>query len=258
MKALRAVSGRYSALVHEIDPDYLSGDMAGYAEATEELEKLGGRLEALSRLAVKTEADNGDWQKVVDDAGVLDTDITALKATSAPLRAYSFAIRSRIKHPRWAIAQVKPAEFIAPPARAFAYSFTNTVKLEGQAGQEINFQLVAVPILKSIDGVSMDLPGKLKGRAGELSELALSGYFAITRSVPVEDDQREFPLCPYRLRPIEKGADIEGDLVLPCWFRMIIPDDAAPGVYMGSMEFEAHKVPDMELRMHLTVVDGGE
>ena len=254
LQALRSVSRRYGHLVREIDPDYLPGDMAGYAEATETLEKLGTRLETLSRLAIDLETNGGDWEQVREGSALLDADITALKALSAPLRAYSYAIRSQIKRPRWAISQVKPAEFIAPPARAFAGSFTNTVKVQGQAGQEVYFQLVAVPILKPIDDVEIKLPRKLKGPAGDVGEFSLECFFAITRSAPLEEADRQFPLCPYRLRPSSERADIDGDQVLPCWFRLLIPEAAQPGAYTGSMEFQGYKVPDMPLKLELTVV----
>ncbi len=254
LQALRSVSRRYGHLVREIDPDYLPGDMAGYAEATEQLEKLGTRLETLSRLAIDIETNGGDWEQVREGSILLDGDITALKATSAPLRAYSYAIRSQIKRPRWAISQVRPAEFIAPPARAFAGSFTNTVKVEGQAGQEVYFQLVAVPILKPIDDVKVKLPRKLKGSAGDVGEFSLECFFAITRSAPLEEADRQFPLCPYRLRPASERTGIDGDQVLPCWFRLLIPAAAQPGTYAGSMEFQGYKVPDMPLKLELTVV----
>lgn len=256
LQALRSVSRRYGALVREIDPDYLPGDMAGYAEATETLEKLGTRLETLSRLAIDIETNGGDWEQVREGSELLDGDITALKALSAPLRAYSYAIRSRIKRPRWAVSQVKPAEFIAPPARAFAGSFTNTVRVEGQAGQEVYFQLVAVPILKPIDVVEVKLPGKLKGTAGGVGEFALECFFAIPRSAPLEEADRQFPLCPYRLRPCSERTGIDGDQVLPCWFRMLIPETAQPGAYTGAMEFQGYKVPDIPLKLELTVVGG--
>jgi hypothetical protein len=193
---------------------------------------------------------------VREGSTLLDADITALKATSAPLRAYSYAIRSQIKRPRWAISQVRPAEFIAPPARAFAGSFTNTVKVQGQAGQEVYFQLVAVPILKPIDDVKVKLPRKLKGSAGDVGEFSLECFFAITRSAPLEEADRQFPLCPYRLRPASERTGIDGDQVLPCWFRLLIPAAAQPGAYTGAMEFQGYKVPDMPLKLELTVVGG--
>ena len=254
LDALRAVSRRYGALVREIDPDHIPGSMEGYAEATEMLERLGNRLEGLSRLAVSIDAKGGDWGQVLEGVTLLDGDITALKASSAPLRVYSFSIRSGIKHPRWAIAQVRAAEFVAPPARAFTGSFTRTVKVEGQPGQEVYFQLVAVPALKKVPGVSVKLPGRLRGPAGDIGGLEIEDFFAISRSTPLDEDERDFPLCPYRLRPAWKGADIPGDQVLPCWFRMVIPAAAQPGTYSGSMKFEGHKVPAIPITLQLTVV----
>ena len=42
--------------------------------------------------------------------------------------------------------------------------------------------------------------------------------------------------------------------MLPCWFRLLIPEAAQPGAYTGSMEFQGYKVPDMPLKLELTVV----
>ena len=81
-----------------------------------------------------------------------------------------------------------------------------------------------------------------------------SASFAITRSVRWKEADRQFPLCPYRLRPSSERADIDGDQVQPCWFRLVIPAAAQPGAYTGSMEFHGYKFPDMPLKLELTVV----
>ncbi len=251
--ALRQAVAEYVRLVKEINPDYLPGNMSDYPEATEVLEKLGERLELLSREAGRVEHQGGDWSQLRDKAVELYEELLALRGFSAPLRAYSYCVRAGIKRPRWAVAQVEAGEFISPPVHAFRGIFSGQVALEAVPGQLLHCQLVAVPINRAIERIEVRLPGRLSGSGGSLDDLQTACYLAATRSTPLEPEQRQWELCPYRLRPCDQANRLQADLVQPCWLTMQIPKEAAAGVYSGTIKFTAHQVHSLELGLRLTI-----
>ncbi len=251
--ALREAVREYGRLVKEINPDYLPGDMTDYPEATERLEKLGERLEVLSREATNVERQGGDWSQLRQKAAELQDDLMQLRCFSAPLRAYSHCIRAGIKRPRWAIAQVQASEFISPPVHDFPGIFSQKVALDAVPGQLLHCQLVAVPIDRDIERVEVKLPGRLSGPGGGLTGLGAACYLAATRSTPLEPEQREWETCPYRLRPCDEANRLQADLVQPCWLTMQIPEDAAAGVYAGRIRFTARDVHSLDLELRLTI-----
>jgi len=251
--ALREAVREYVRLVKEISPDYLPGDMSDYPAATDMLEKLGERLELLSREATNVERQGGDWSQLRQKTAELHDDLLELRGFSAPLRAYSHCIRARIKRPRWAIAQVPASQFISPPVHDFQGTFSQKVALGAVPGQLLHCQLVAVPINRDIECVEVELPGRLSGPGLSLADLDMKCHLAATRSTPLEPEQREWEICPYRLRPCDKMNRLQADLVQPYWFTMQVPEDAAPGVYGGRIKFTARDVHSLDLELRLTI-----
>jgi len=251
--ALREVTRDYVRLVREINPDYLPGDMTGYPEATEQLEKLGERLEMLSRQATVLAQAGGDWAQLGESVGQLRDDLMQLRGSATPLRAYSYCIRNGIKRPRWAVAQVEAGEFVLPPVHSFQGTFSRQIELVATPGEPLQFQLVAVPINRDVERVEVRLPTGLSGPGSELADLDIACYCAATRSSPLPAEERQFELCPYRLRHCDQSTRLQADLVQPFWFAMTIPEQATPGVYRGRIDFIGREVHALELELRLTI-----
>ena len=253
LAALRSAIRGYSALVREISPDDIPGEMAGYAEATERLSKLGERIEILSREALQAEqlGDPG-WTLLGQKTAEFSADLMDLRGFSAPLRAYSHCRRIKHKRPRWDVTQVDTEQFVAPPLRLFTGKFSRRVNLEAVPGQMLHFQLVAAPIRDTIAHVTVTLPELLAG-PGRFGNLDIACFLAATRSSPVAPEDRQIPICPYRLRPHGHAHSLQADFVQPYWFTLGIPDDAAEGLYRGWIKFRGSKVHGLDMDLRLTI-----
>ena len=227
--------------------------MGGYAEATERLSRLGERIEILSREALQAEklGDTG-WILLSQKTAEFSADLMALRAFSAPLRAWSHCRRAKIKRPRWDVTQVDAEQFVAPPLRLFTGKFSRRVNLEAAPGETLHFQLVAAPIRETITHITVTLPELLAG-PGRLGNLSIACFLAATRSSPVPPEDRQIPICPYRLRPHSHAHSLQADFVQPYWFTLRIPDDAVEGLYRGWIKFRASKVHGLDMDLRLTI-----
>ncbi len=253
LAALRSAIRGYSTLVREISPDDLPGEMTGYAETTERLSRLGERIEILSREAIQAEklGDTG-WTLLSQKTAEFSADLMALRAFSAPLRAYSHCRRAKIKRPKWDVTQVDAEQFVAPPLRLFTGKFSRRVNLEAAPGETLHFQLVAAPIRETITHVTVTLPELLAG-PGRLGNLSIACFLAATRSSAVPLEDRQIPICPYRLRPHSHAHNLQADFVQPYWFTLRIPDGAAEGLYRGWIKFRAARVHGLDMDLRLTI-----
>lgn len=253
VQALQAALQEYRGLIAQISPDYLPGRMAGYPQTVEQLEKLGETLELLSRRAVALDRDGGDWAGLAADISVLRDDLVKLRRNSTVLRAYSHCIRAGIKRPRWAVAQVPSDSFVIPEVEQFDGNFSRYVRLQAIPGELLSFQLVAVPISDDIEQVEVRLPTRLRGSGGGFGISDMTCYLAATRSSPIALDEREFPDCPYRLRPISMPVRLPAELVQPFWFTLQVPEDAPAGQFAGPLVLSGRKVHSLDLEIRLTI-----
>lgn len=254
--SLRAAMYEYQRLIAQISPDHLPGQMAGYPEATEGLERLGERLELLSRRAVTLDRQPGDWAPLAADIAAFRDDLGQLRRTATPLRAYSHSIRAGVKRPRWAVSQVPTDDFVTPPVTEFHGNFTRNVSMAAAPGHESSLQLVVVPIQYDIEQAWVRLPDSLRGPGGVLAPLDLTCYLAATRSTPLEPEQRDSPDCPYRLRQLTQPVRLTADLVQPLWIVVQAPPDTRPGSYTGTLLLTGRGVHSLELGFRVTIVEG--
>ena len=254
---LQQASSSYSSLVRAINPRYVPGELEGYDEAADRLERLGAQLEQLSRKALRL--DQNDLEAIASlgrEIQQLQEAITDLRAFSTHLRAYGYLLRNDVNRPRWAFAQVPAECFVEPDVHTFNAHFTDTVELTATAGDAAAFQLIAVPIDHDIRNPRVQMPETLEARNASIGKMRIECGQAATRSSPLADDEREHPACPYRLRDCGPGHTIAKDRLQPYWFIFRVPPDAEPGIYRGEMKFAADDAHDMKLTIKLTIPDG--
>lgn len=251
---LRHVSSSYGVLVKEINPRYIPGDLEGYDEAADRLERLGAQLEQLSRKALRLDTDDQEAVAALSrQIQQLQEAMTDLRADTTPMRAYGYLVRHDIERPRWAFAQVPADQFVEPEARKFNADFTDTVQITAAPGEHAPFQLIAIPIRHDIRRPEVDLPERLEGEKAAIDNPPIRCGQAATRSSPVAEDGREYATCPYRLRDCDPGHTIAADRLQPYWFTLRVPRDAPPGTYNGEIKFSARDVHDVKLTLTLTI-----
>lgn len=256
---LRTCSKQYQALIEVINPRYVPGKLQGYDAATHRLEKLGAKLESLSRKALQ--AQDGDpetLEALISEIRQYRQSLQDFRAFTTPLRAYSYLSQNDVNRPRWAFAQVEADRFIEPDIYAYDGDFIEQVTLSGKPGSHVRFQLIAIPAGHDIHSPRVHLPEVLTNEEAAIEHPLITCGQAATRSSPVPVEDREHPDCPYRLHECNPGHTIQKDRVQPYWFTLKIPADAVPGVYSDELKFTARKVHDVTLTLRLEIPQPAE
>lgn len=258
---LRALRGRlqkavsnYEKLLKELNLDHLPGQMAGYVEVTEGLERLGARLEPLSRMGGQLFASEsgGAWQALGAAVAQWEADLAALRRQALPLRLWSHLTARGIKRPGWGVGLVAGAQVLARDRREVDAEVGDSLSLSGVAGERIAGQLVVVPLAEGLKGVQATA-GKLKGPGGVIPSDQVRLVNTGTLPLPAGGEWDLIALSASSA-PLSPGATDLGPEEAAAWLIIISqPPDLAPGLYQGSVAVGPAKIRPLNVMLTVEV-----
>lgn len=229
---LQAVVAGYEKLVEELDLNRLPGDRPDYPLVTENLERLGERLEALSRQGMRLEEMNENEKVGLDAAvGLFEADLAQLRWQSLGLRVWSFWKQHGYKKPEWGLAIGEGAEVVAG----------NELKLAARAMERAEGRFVVVPVEKDLVGVQVTA-GELRGAGGRVPKEAV---IVLAESVPSEHDARA--------SGSSERVDVARDMTQGYAVEVAVPEGAKAGEYRGKITVRPEKMKPLVLNVVLTV-----
>ena len=240
---LRQDIDAYEKLVEELDLNRLPGDLLNYPLVSDNLQRLGSRLEGLSRLAVELDrTPNADWNRLAEALQLFENDLHQLRCQSLALRVWAYLDSHGRKEPEWGLAVDRT---MAPLPRAkgtFDGEATGTLELTLRPGEPSTgsgpvgtqaAQLIVVPLTRDLRRVRAEV-GDLKGPEGKL----LAGQMTLR---PVD----------YEGQPHSERPDVPQDLSQAFILTIKAPADLKAGEYRGTVRVipEGLKGLGVELRV---------
>ena len=246
---LRAAVAGYQHLVEGLDLSRVPTDAPDYRLVADNLHDLGERLEALSRLALQTEAAaQPDWPRLATAVQLFENDLQQLRRQSLPLRVWAFQRRSGQKKPAWGLVVSRSADPLPQAQGAFDGDAEKELELSLQPGAEQMVQVIVAPLTGELRRVRGDV-GDLKGPAGKLPADGVSLLpvdYARLDHLPGAD--------PWWRQAVSEGApDIAADSSQAFIFVVTIPADTKPGAYRGRLRFNPDGAKAQELDLIVTV-----
>lgn len=229
---LRAVVAGYEKLVDELDLNRLPGDRPDYPLVTENLERLGERLEALSRQGMRL-GEMNEAEKVGLEAavGLFEADLAQLRQQSLGLRVWSFWKQHGYKKPEWGLGIGEGAEVVAG----------NELRLAAKAERRAEGRFVVVPVAKDLVGVQVTA-GELRGKGGKVPKEAVR--------VMAESAQGEQAAgTPGHAERVDVPRDATQAYVV----GLELPEGLKAGEYRGTITVRPEKVKALVLEVVLTV-----
>ncbi|MEN6545841.1 MAG: glycoside hydrolase domain-containing protein [Armatimonadia bacterium] len=216
-----AVTG-YEKLVAELDLNRLPGDRPDYPLVTENLGRLGERLEALSRQGMRL-GEMNEAEKVGLEAavGLFEADLGQLRQQSLGLRVWSFWSQHGYKKPEWGLAVGEAAEA------------GNELKLAAKAGERVEGRFVVVPVGKDLQAVQVTA-GELWGKAGKIAKEAVTIAAVDGGDTPGH-------------------VDVARDMTQGYVVAVAVPEGLKAGEYRGKITVRPEKTKALVLEVVLTV-----
>lgn len=248
---LRAAVAGYQHLVEGLDLSRVPTDAPDYRLVADNLHDLGERLEALSRLALQTEAAaQPDWSRLATAVQLFENDLQQLRRQSLPLRVWAFQKRSGQKKPAWGLAVDRTLQPLPRAQGAFDAEVLETLELTAKPDvQMVLAQIIVVPLTKDLRRVRAEA-GDLKGPGGKLPaegiELRPVDYVRLEQRGPSAEGWIS-------------AARGEGRPDVPCGssqafiLTITAPQDLKPGEYRGRLRFNPDGAKAQELDLIVTV-----
>lgn len=235
---LREAVGAYQKLVEELDLNSVPGDVPDYPLVTDNLERLGRRLEPLSRRAGQLDALTPEQREsLARELDLFLADLQQLRCQSVPLRAWSFWNDHGFKKPHWGLAFSRSAEPLARPLRQFDAEVDNEIELTAKPGETVSLQVIAVPLSRDLKGLKGSV-NIFRAKSG-----ALPGQAVSLRAVQYDNVQDDTP-------------DVPADLSQAFLLTIAVPDTQSPGDYRGKITLSPKNSRPLELKLTITVQPG--
>ena len=246
---LREAVAGYARLIEALDLGSLSTDAPDYRLVSNNVQELGERLEALSRLALQTEAAaQPDWPRLADAVQLFENDLQQLRRQSLQLRVWAFLKRQGQKKPAWGLAVSRSADPLSPAQGAFDADAEETLELSLPPGGEQMVQVIVVSLQGDLRGVRGEA-GELKGKAGKLP----AGGVSLR---PVDYARLDHLLAgdPWWRQATGDGApDVAAGSSQVFVFVVTVPAETKAGEYRGRLRFVPEGVKARELPVVVTV-----
>lgn len=238
---LRAVVAQYEQLVTELNLNRLPGRLFNYPAVTEQLDRLGARLEPLSRAALRADQlSPTELSRLREEVATLGSDVAALRRQSLALRVWGYYHeREDVRRPHWGLATAPAGVVVSGERNDCEATAGGEVSLAAARGGTEAAQLVVVPLdrgLKDVRGVV----AALRGPAGTLPAAALTCQ-------PLGADGTPGVLLPPGSVEVAEGR------VQALWLTVTVPRDQAPGQYRGLVKVRAAGLETLEAAVELTV-----
>jgi hypothetical protein len=232
----RADLDAYDKLVDELDLHRLPGDLLNYPLVSENLQRLGNRLESLSRLALELDrTPNADWTRLAEALQLFENDLHQLRCQSLPLRVWGYVDGHGRKQPEWGLAVNRSAEPLPRAKGTFDGEATGTLELTLKPGASCAVQIIVVPLTKDLRRVRAEV-GDLKGPGGKLRAAQMT-----LRAVDYEGQ-------PHSDRP-----DVPQDLSQAFMLTIAAPGDLKAGEYRGTVRVTPEGMKGLGLELRVTV-----
>lgn len=221
---LRCAVASYEKLVEELDFNRLPGDRPDYPLVTENVERLGERLEALSREGMRLgEMDENERAGLQAAVELFEADLRQLRQQSLRLRVWGFWHQHGYKKPDWGLAVGDGAEAEA----------ATELELKAKAGEKTAKSFVVVPVAKDLRGVRVSC-SELRGKGGKVAKDAI-------RVVAAEHGTEG------------EKIDVARDATQGYVVEVAVPVGLKVGEYKGKVSVRPGNVKGLELEVRLVV-----
>jgi len=250
VQRLRHGIADYDKLVDELDLNRLPGDLLDYPLVSENLQRLGERLETLSHLAVELDrTPHADWTRLAEGVQLYENDLRQLRCQSLPLRVWGDADRRGRKQPDWGLAMDRTLKALPRVKGAFDAEATDTLELTLKPGDQQAAQIIVVPLTKDLRRVRAEV-GDLKGPGGKLA----AGQMTLR---PVDYERLAKAEKPgadwWTWATVEGRPDVPLDLTQAFILTVTAPADLKAGEYRGMVRFEPAGLKALGLELRVTV-----
>jgi hypothetical protein len=238
---LRAVVAQYEQLVTELNLNRLPGHLFNYPAVTEQLDRLGARLEPLSRAVLRADQlAPAELSRLREEVAALGSDVAILRRQSLALRVWGYYHeREDVRRPHWGLATAPAGVVVSGERDDCEASAGGEVSLAAARGGTATAQLVVVPLdrdLRDVRGVV----AALRGPGGTIPAAALSCQ-------PLGADGTPGVLLPPGSVEVAEGR------VQALWLTVTVPRDQKPGQYRGIVRVRAAGQETLEAAVELTV-----
>jgi hypothetical protein len=245
---LRAAVAGYQGLIKALDLGSLPTDAPDYRLVSNNVQDLGERLEALSRLALQTEAAaQPDWPALAAAVQLFQGDLQQLRRQSLPLRIWAFAKTHGQKQPVWGAAVSHSPDPLPQAKGACDGEVDETLELTVTPGGETMVQIIALPLQGGLRRVRARI-GTLKGPAGKLPETGVSLR-------PVDYARLDPPAGEpwWRHATYDGAPDVPEGLSQAFVLLVSAPAEAAAGDYEADLRLDPEGAKTVELAVTITV-----
>lgn len=249
---LRTAIKAYEALLKELDLNRLPGQMEGYPQVTEGLERLGGRLEPLSRVGVQAaEMSAEQWQAFEAAMAAWEADFRDLRRQALPLRLWVRLTALGIKRPGWGLAYEPTLRVLPRAKRLLEAEVGRALELSGAPGETVAGQLVVVPLTQDLTGLRA-AAGNLGGPGGLLPAAQIRVLDTIALPLP-EGDEWDLSTLPANPQPPPPPLNLARDEVGAYLVVITLPENLKPGLYQGALVVTPAQGGRLALTLKVTV-----